>query len=318
MQLTTALEGYWLSKARTVSQNTINDYSHTYDRFVRFLAGQAIDEIETVTPQHINAFLTWLDTDEGLAPKTILNHWIALSALWTWAEKDLELPHIIRGRVTQPRVRRQQPEPYTHENVKRMIEACDQTDTWCTMPGVRTRRATAKRDRAILLTLLDTGLRASELCALRIEDYDKKTGRLLVRNGKGGKNRSVFLGYTARSALWKYLEDRKRRRKELTGEKDLARIEALFCTGTGRHLTRENLLHMIQAIGRRADVDGANVHRWRHTFAINMLRNGCNPYALQELLGHSDMETVRLYLKIVDQDLRGAVASASPSDQWRL
>ncbi len=65
-------------------------------------------------------------------------------------------------------------------------------------------------------------------------------------------------------------------------------------------------------------MSGATVHRWRHTFAINMLRNGCNPYALQELLGHSDMETVRLYLKIVDQDLRGAVASASPADQWRL
>ena len=115
-----------------------------------------------------------------------------------------------------------------------------------------------------------------------------------MRNGKGGKSRSVFLGHTARSALWKYLEDRKRRRKELTGEKDLARIEALFCTGTSGHMSCVNLLHMIQGIGRRVDVEGANVHRWRHTFAINMLRNGCNPYALQEAAGHSDMETVRL------------------------
>ena len=88
MQLTTALEGFWLSKARTVSQNTINDYSHTYDRFVRFLAGQAIEDMDAIKPQHIDAFLTWLATDEGLAPKTVLNHWIALSSLWTWAEKD--------------------------------------------------------------------------------------------------------------------------------------------------------------------------------------------------------------------------------------
>ncbi len=164
---------------------------------------QHVEDIETVTPQHINAFLTWLDTDQGLAPKTILNHWIALSALWTWAEKEIELPHIIRGRVAPPRVRRQQPEPYTQENVKRMIEACDQTDHWRTKPGVRTRRSTAKRDKAILFTLLDTGLRASELCDLRIEDYDKSIGKLIVRKGKGGKGRSVFLGYTARSALWR-------------------------------------------------------------------------------------------------------------------
>ena len=318
MQLTTALEGFWLSKARTLSQNTVNDYNHTYGRFIRFLAAQHVEDLETVTPQHIEAFLAWLASDCGLAPKTILNHWIALSALWTWGEKTLELPHIIRGRVAPPRVRRQQPEPYTHENVKRMIEACDQTDHWRTKPGVRTRRSTAKRDKAILFTLLDTGLRASELCDLRIEDYDKSIGKLIVRKGKGGKGRSVFLGYTARSALWRYLEDRQRRRKQDTGDSKLDKTDGLFTTSTGRHLTRDNLLHMIQAVGRRADVSGATVHRWRHTFAINMLRNGCNPYALQELLGHSDMETVRLYLKIVDQDLRGAVASASPADQWRL
>lgn len=165
---------------------------------------------------------------------------------------------------------------------------------------------------------MDTGLRSSELCALRIDDYDKATGRLAVRKGKGGKSRNVYLGYTARSALWRYLEERRRRRKQLTGDNKLDKTEGLFTTSSGRHLTRDNLLHLIQAIGRRADVSGATVHRWRHTFAINMLRNGCNPCALQELLGHSDMETVRLYLKLVDQDLRGAVASASPADQWRL
>ena len=69
MQLTTALEGFWLSKARSLSQNTVNDYNHSYGHFIRFLADQHVEEIETVTPQHINAFLTWLDTDCGLAPR---------------------------------------------------------------------------------------------------------------------------------------------------------------------------------------------------------------------------------------------------------
>lgn len=102
MQLSTALEGFWLSKARSLSQNTVNDYNHSYGRFIRFLANQHVEEMETVTPQHINAFLTWLDTDQCLAPKTVLNHWIALSALWTWAEKELELPQLV-GRSGCPR-----------------------------------------------------------------------------------------------------------------------------------------------------------------------------------------------------------------------
>jgi len=318
MQLATALEGFWLSRQRHLSPNTIRDYNHTFNRFQAWLTERNIADIERITPQHIDAFLTWLADHCQLAPKTCLNYWIALSALWTWAETEIELPHIIRGRVAPPRHRRRQPDPYSQADVKAMLQAVDQTDDWRTKPGVRTRRATAKRDRAILLALLDTGLRASELCDLKIADYDKATGRLHVRSGKGGKARDVYLGYSARSALWRYLEDRLRRSKAVDGAARLDKTLPLFATGSNHHMTRDNLLHLIQATGRRAGVNGANVHRWRHTFAINMLRNGCNPYALQLLLGHSDMETVRLYLKLADQDLRGAVASASPSDQWRL
>lgn len=116
-----------------------------------------------------------------------------------------------------------------------MIEACDQTDHWRTKPGVRTRRY---RDKAILFTLLDTGPASGrKLCDLRIEDYDKSIGKLIVRKGKGGKGRSVFLGYTARSALWRYLEDRQRRHKQDTGDSKLDKTDGLFTTSTGHHLT---------------------------------------------------------------------------------
>ncbi len=75
------------------------------------------------------------------------------------------------------------------------------------------RRATAKRDRAIILTLRDSGLRASELGSLTVADYNQKTGRLEVKHGvrggaKGGKGRFVFLGKSARSAMWRYRSGR--------------------------------------------------------------------------------------------------------------
>ena len=74
-------------------------------------------------------------------------------------------------------------------------------------------RPTFRRDQALILTLLDTGLRASELCSLRVEDVDIKTGRVEVRHGvyggaKGGKGRVVHLGRTARRPLWHYLAER--------------------------------------------------------------------------------------------------------------
>lgn len=314
-----ALQGFWIARERNYSPHTIRDYTGTFRRFQQYLNlhdGPA--DIEDITARHINQFLNWLASACKLSNKTICNHWTALSALWTWSEINLDTPHVIRGRIPPPKFQRRQPQPYTEDQVKAMLSACDTTDPWRTRPGVRTRRATRLRDRAILLTLLDTGLRASELCALRIDDYDPPTGRIHVRHGKGDKERNVFIGYAARGALWKYIEQRKRTRKAATGAASLGRVEPLFATNSNRHLTRDNLLHLIQNIGRRAGVSDPTVHRWRHTFAITMLRNGCNPYALQELLGHSDMETVKLYLKIVEQDLRTIVAAHSPGDTWRL
>ena len=75
------------------------------------------------------------------------------------------------------------------------------------------RRLTALRDKALILTLLDSALRASEACALRICDLDMKVGKLIVKNGveggaKGRKGRVVFLGKTARRAIWRYLVSR--------------------------------------------------------------------------------------------------------------
>lgn len=319
MQLPTAIEGFWLSRQRNLSPSTVSDYTYTYNRLQRYLLEHhAIVDIEAVTHRHIHQFLAWCADHEHLAPKTVLNHWIALSALWTWAETELQLPHIIRGRVDPPRYRRNQPDPYTEDQVRAMLAACDLNDHWRNRPGIRSRRATARRDRAILLVLLDTGLRASELCHLQVGDYDRATGRLVVQCGKGGKQRSVYCGYAARSALWRYLENRARLHKQATGNPQLDRTMSLFVTASGLPISRDNLLHMIQAIGRRAGVPDATVHRWRHTFALNALRNGMSPFALQELLGHSDMETVRLYLKLVDRDLRTAVVNASPADTWRL
>ncbi len=75
------------------------------------------------------------------------------------------------------------------------------------------RRSTAKRDQAMIMMLLDTGLRASELSALKVGDVDLKTGKVQVKHGrlggaKGGKGRTVFLGKSARRTLWRYLAER--------------------------------------------------------------------------------------------------------------
>jgi integrase/recombinase XerD len=317
MKFDEALEGYWLAKRLQLSNATVDGYAGVFNRFQRYMAANGNPEFEQITANHIRAFLNDMAAN-GNARKTQANAWVALSSLWTWANQELDVPHILRGRVPRPRYQQQQPEPYAESDVRRMLDACDYTAEWATLQGTHTRRSTAKRDRAMILVLVDTGLRASEICALKIADFDRRAGRLTVRHGKGDKGRNVYPGQAARSALWKYLQERQAARRAETGDSTLHPHEALFATNTNGHLTRDNLLHTVQRIAQRAGVPHANLHRFRHTFAINFLRNGGNVYALQDLLGHADLETVRIYLKVLDQDLRAAMNAASPADAWRL
>lgn len=315
MLLTDALEGYWLANERNLSPHTVRDYTLTFRRLANHCTAAGVNDIESITPAHINAMLNDL-ARAGLAKKTLLNVWIALSSLWTWAEHAIGARHIIR-QVPRPRPARVQPQPYTAEEIKRLLDAADYTAPWTGKRGrnTRTRRSTGLRDRAMMLVLLDTGMRASEICALKVGDYDRRTGKLIIRHGKGNKTRVVYVGQSTRQSIWRYIQDRMRRRD---GEQILRSTEPLFATSSGQALDRSQLLHMLRNCGQRADVAAVNVHRFRHTCAVTMLRNGANALVVQEVLGHVDMATVRLYVKLAEVDLEQAMRMASPVDTWRL
>lgn len=201
--------------------------------------------------------------------------------------------------------------PYTETELKAMIAEAKRSGSWSSRTGrtISSRRPTAERDTAIIVTLVDTGIRASELCNLRVGNYTEGTGRLHIQLGKGKKSRFVFLGLNGKKALWKYLSNH--REGAQPGH-------PLFATRDNTHLDRNNLRNTIKRIADRAGVAAANIHRFRHTFAINFLRNGGTPLELQRLLGHQKMETVMIYVKLAEVDLETAQRTASPADRWRL
>lgn len=310
MLLSDALEGYWLANGLRLRPSTMTIYRWALDRFTDYAAAAGVTLAGDVTPDLILAFLR--DQGQGLSKASLVNLWAALSAFWTWAEVALGMKHPMRGKVQRPRAPRRQPLPYSEDEVRRLLAACDFAAPWG-QGQVKSKRATALRDRAMLLVMVDTGIRASELCDLTVGDYDRATGRLLVKDGKGGKERAVFAGSTARAAIWRYLVER---RKAVDAGR--APDDPLFATSTNRALSRSNLLHLVQRLASRAEVADANLHRFRHTFAVTFLRNGGNVYALQSLLGHHDLDMVRQYLRLVEADVQQAARAASPADHWRL
>lgn len=307
MDFKTALEGYWLARERDFSPHTVSDYSVTFKRFAKHVGSQPVAEI---SPANVHAFLNVLKTRHKLSDKSLSNCWAALSSFWTWAEVELKVPHIIRGMVRKPEWRRKEIEAYSKSEILAMLTATESAAGYRTSTGKRVsgKRPTAQRDKCILIMLLDTGLRATELCDLQLRDYDQETGRILVQHGKGNKKRTVYLGQSGRKYLWRYL----------TSRGAIKASDPLFVTRSGTALERGELLNMITATAKRAGVSHANTHRFRHTFAINFLRNGGNVLELQRLLGHERMDTLRIYVELAQIDLANAQAAASPADNWGL
>lgn len=176
----------------------------------------------------------------------------------------------------------------TGEEVTRLLKACDKTFT-----GVR--------DKAAILLMIDTGLRASELCGLDVADLDTSR-RTLIVHGKGGKLRTVPIGAAVHRQLGIYL----RRRGNAPGR--------LFVSATGEPLDRVQLW---QAVARRADTAGVprGVHRLRHTCAVMSLRNGADLFTVSRLLGHTNIGTTTRYLRsITAEDVAAKHATFSVAD----
>ena len=309
MRLSEAVQGFLMWRAVAGSAHTARDYANTLRQFEAFVEDDP--EVAAVDADQVRRFLYWLRVERELAPKTVKNAHTGLSAFWTWLEDAYGLHHVIRGAVRSPKAGTREVVPLSKQDVRLILAAVEKTATWRSekrQPAQMT-RGTRYRDRAIVLFLLDTGVRAQELCSLVVGDVDMKSGAVQVRRGKGDKGRTVYLGTTARAALWSYLSRRG----------DVQPDDALFETTRHQPLDRSALRKMLLAAGQRAEVaETVNPHRFRHTFAVNYLRNGGDVYTLQRLLGHATMEMVKRYLSLAQTDIADAHKRASPVDNWRL
>ncbi len=214
-------------------------------------------------------------------------------------------------RIEKPDYRRPPVEPFIRHEIIALIASSGKNAPRPGPGGVPScsTRPTALRDRAILLALVDTGVRSSELCNLKVGDFDVTRDQLRIRQGKGAKDRFVYVGAVTSKAIWKYLAGRKPAAKA---------PDALFATRTGTHMDRNALDNLIEACAKRAGVEHAYPHGFRHTFAITFLRNGGSSPELQALLGHEKLNTVNIYVRLAQVDLQEAKKRASPADNWQL
>jgi len=328
MNLSTAIEGFLLAKTVAgCSPNTLRNYAGDLRRFTEHLQ-PADPDLASITRAELQAFFLYLTSarfkpggavdrpPKQLSAKTIRNTHTTLCSLWTWAVKEGYAAENLPRTIDVPTPEPPDIQPLTLAQVHRLINATYYSHQWHNSPDTQSEipRRQQLRDRALILFLLDTGIRASELCNLHVRDVDTQAGTASVL-GKGrlsggeAKPRTVHIGTRTTKALWAYLADRNATRSPAAW---------LFVTKQSTQLDRSNLRHHLAALGTRAGIPHVHPHRFRHTFAVNYLRNGGDIYTLQKLLGHTSLEMVRRYLHLAEADTANAHRRASPVDNWKL
>ena len=272
LTLEDCLTDFLLSKqAAFRSPATIAFYDRTLHAFLKWLGDSPLDTAS------VRLYFRELAESGRLNPGGLHAHARALRA-WTrfLAAEGYQSPVT----VPMPRVGEPHRPCPTREDVQRLLRAC------------RT-----PRDRALVLTLADTGVRLSECAGLSWPDVDFTIGALLVRRGKGGKVRAVYLGAAPRRALLR-----------------LRRVTSGKNTGSLFGLRPPGIREVLRRLSRRAGVH-VTAHGLRRFFATESLRAGLDVLSLQRLLGHSTLAMTSIYVQLASDDLAAAHARSSPGDR---
>jgi site-specific recombinase XerD len=181
------------------------------------------------------------------------------------------------------------PRVLTEEETKRLLQQPNQ------------RYYGPHRDYLYMRLMLKAGLRASEATALRPENVDLMSGKLVVREGKGAKDRTLWVG----EELLGELQEWTGRRNKKTGES-----EFLLPTSKGTQVATSHLRRSVKRYTRDAGIEEVyrvSPHTLRHTFATRLYRETSNIRMVQKALGHSDLSTTMIYTHVVDEELEGAM-----------
>lgn len=282
-------------KASGVSKATIKTYGVEFRRFLAFCDSHFILSIQTLTPFILRSYLVHLEST-GRNPGGVHIGYRTVKSLLLWYENEVEpdnWKNPIR-KVKPPKLPLLPIEPVALETVEKLYSVCEGEGF------------NAIRDRAMLLFLLDTGLRAFEACGADLGDLDLLSGQLLIRQGKGGKSRIVFIGKKTRKDIRHYLRGRKDNN------------QAVWVSEVGERLTYEALNSMLRRRANQAGVKKPGLHDFRRAFALNSLRAGMDVFSLQKLMGHADLQVLNRYLAQNTEDLKIAHGKASPVDNWKF
>ncbi|MEC7840400.1 MAG: site-specific tyrosine recombinase XerD [Chlamydiota bacterium] len=280
----------YISSEKGLSRNTIEAYHRDINAFAGYVRKVGVDNVTLITQEHIVSFLGSLKEGD-YASASISRTLIAIKVFFRFLKRERYIEHNVAHYLESPKLWQLIPEVLSCEEVARLLAQPDYT----TPLGAR--------DRAILEVLYSSGLRVSEVCNLILYDVDDEFIRVF---GKGRKERLVPIGTKAIEAVDHYL-------MHYRCNYDSEKLQNLFLTKNGKPVDRIFVWRMIKKYARDAKITkNISPHTLRHSFATHLLDNGADLRVIQEMMGHSNINSTDRYMHISKTHIQEAFDAFHP------
>ena len=289
-------------QVKNYSPNTVKLHRSNVGMFIQWCEDRAVLRPSEVTKPIVERYQRWLyhyrkGNGKPLSFRTQSHRLSSVRTFFRWLARQNLILYNPAADIELPKVEHRLP---------RQILTASEVEAILSQPDITT--AFGLRDRAILETLYSTGMRRSELVGLELPDVDVERGVVLIRRGKGNKDRMVPIGDRALAWLDKYLVDV---RPSLVTP---ASGHALFVGRFGESLGGDWLSQRVRKYVEAAEIGkGGACHLFRHTAATLMLENGADIRFIQEMLGHAKLDTTQIYTQVSIRALKEIHTATHPA-----
>lgn len=296
-------------RAEGKSTKTVDGYANilrSYCKYARENAGSS--SISGFNIDNIRAYVIYLQTrpkfeghpltparGSGLSVESVRDHVRTLKVFSSWAHIE---GYIMENRLQNLKL----PKPE-----KSIIEPLNDDETLITMKSIGRKTDIGRRNYAMYLLMLDTGLRAGEVAGAELDNFKPAEGCIKVK-GKGNKERIVPVGIEAQTELSGYI-------RYVRSKMAKPGCIRLFVSKDGGPITENTIKLFFSRLAKKSGVTRLHAHLCRHTFAINYILNGGDIYSLKEILGHSTLEMVSRYLHFTKAQITARHREFSPMDR---
>lgn len=278
-----------------LSKNTYESYKNDLNKYKEYCTTKGIKDPKDIKPETIENYLAYLYENDSDETSTVARKLTAIKNYHSFLEKEKITNKNVSIGIKRPKLKKQIVRTLSVEDVDKLLDITLKTPF-------------DYRNKAMLELIYATGLRVSELVNLTLNNIDF-TNCIIKIVGKGNKERIIPLGEYSMYYLNMYMDVRGSLLKKEV-------CDALFVNNHGKKITRQGFFKNLKSILREKGLDeDVSPHTLRHSFATHLLNSGADLRSIQEMLGHSDISTTRIYTHVSDNKLNSDYKEYHPRNK---